>query len=174
MTDVEIINRELDKLYGHDLLGRPTFRLTFSEKEHEKRLGEHVTMYGHVFVRSWVGVRDAPKYAYLEPQWILEKLVFMPVKELVESNNGHYECIYGFRGLKPHLWVCQVIIRQLLFGSKFSKDDWEKMDKAEKDRYKSFVLDHLDNQASVENIMSKLGETVFPAVKQKEGTEISR
>lgn len=167
-TDIEILNKQLDKVYGHDLLKRPYFRVVLSSQETEKRIGHFEDYYGHIFLREYHGVRTAPKYTYLEPQYVLEKLVYMPVKELVESDNGHYECVWAFRDKKPVYEKCQQLIRQLLFGTKRVKSDYEALDRAQSNRYKQNIVSRLEEKRPILSALREYGEVSFPPLKRFE------
>jgi hypothetical protein len=120
--DIDRINKWLDETYGHDLLGRPNWRIIFSTGEMEKRKGMFAEFYGHIFVREYYGVKEQPKYLYhpyWREKWILERLDFTPNPELALDVAGHYEPIYVFYDengnyLKPTMKAVQWYMTKLL------------------------------------------------------------
>ena len=74
--DIHLINRRLKELYGQDFLRQPIFRVVWSDDELEKRFGEFEDYLEgtNIFLRRFVGVREAKKYNFMKPQYILEKL----------------------------------------------------------------------------------------------------
>lgn len=100
-TDIDILNKHLDRRYGRDLLGRPWFRVVWSSSQTEKRVGTFSDWYGSVFVREYVGMAEVPKYPSPDyrDRWILEKLMFIENKELwADTIKGVYEPVWVFRG----------------------------------------------------------------------------
>ena len=95
-------NKVLKDRFGHDLLGRPHFRVVWSDDQIERRMGTFHEFYGDIFVRSRFGVDDVPKYQkYAEHSWVLERLTWIPRnlnKELVPltDDGATYEPVYVY------------------------------------------------------------------------------
>jgi hypothetical protein len=103
MTEVEYINNWLEREYGKDILGRPNWRVVFSDSQTEKRKGLISEYYGPIFIRETYGLQELKKYE-ANPQWrgrwVLEKLTFdLGNPELCLDVAGHYEPIWFFRGI---------------------------------------------------------------------------
>lgn len=115
MSNIQEINKRLLK-YGTNLLGKPHFRLVFSDDIFEKRFGLFGDYYGSILVREVKEVREVRKYNYISHRWILEmwkKDFERPTKELVAPDG--YECIYVFEDKDgkelPVVWhVIEMII----------------------------------------------------------------
>lgn len=181
MLEVELINRDLKRIYGTDLTGlRPKYRLVWSSDQMEKRFGHYEDWYGGygcIFIREFVGVREAKKYTHLKDQWVLEKLVFDPNPELIGSRNGHYEPLWAFpQGLPPILKACRYVIhrdlnrnRNKLVIMNEAWDQWEK----DKEEDKQLILDYWEEDMSYLQRMLSIDEGVsYGGVKPMEGTVI--
>jgi len=116
MESYKIINRELEKLYGKDIAGRPIYKIVQNLNLVEKRKGLHGNYYGDILLNEEYGVREVPKYSYIaEGLWILERLFYTTNSESAEKFT--YEPIWVFRDPKtngyqmPVLSAVQFIIR---------------------------------------------------------------
>ncbi len=103
--DIKIINKAIEKFARID--GKPLYRLVWSDDQYEHRRGvfNDFTESG-LFIRSYVGVREARKYTNIFERWVLEMLL-----------PPDYECLFVFEGaigqfLHPTLKVCEFIIQQ--------------------------------------------------------------
>lgn len=145
--DIKRINEWLDQEYGHDLLGRPAYRIIWSTGEMEKRKGIFRDFYGPIFLREYFGVKELPKYQF-HPQWkdrwVLEKMDYTRNPELVLANDvaGHYEPLYVFydqKGeyLRPNMKAVQFFMRNLLMRKpwKTDKEKWNDLNAQEKAEY---------------------------------------
>lgn len=131
-------NKLLKEFFGYDLRGRPNFRLVWTPNQYEKRFGSFTDFYGSIIIREVEEVREVPKYPYLPPCWILEKLVFSPHPHLVESGNGHYELFWAFltkdrKPVTPTFTSIIFLIRMVLWGPRKTKSYYEDQQSA-KDR----------------------------------------
>lgn len=98
--------------------GRPLFRLVWSDKATEKRLGTYNDFKGSLFIRQVREVREVPKYNYIRERWIIEK--WAPPEEVInmelpESSQGSYELIWVFSDkegnyLKPTMKAVQFLV----------------------------------------------------------------
>lgn len=98
------INQRLKDRYGQDILGQPVYRVVWSASQVEKRRGEFEDYVPNtnILIRRVHEVREVKKYAYLDPQWILEKLMVNPEHSEVVDNDTltprstTYEPIWSF------------------------------------------------------------------------------
>jgi len=103
---METITKYLNR-QGKTLDGRPLWRLSWSETQLEKRRGtfNEFTESG-IFIRTFVGVKETPKYPYIQNRWILERYVSPEqgyTAELPESRSGTYEPFYVFEDSKRNM-----------------------------------------------------------------------
>lgn len=176
MTDIEILNEQLDRLYGHDLKGRPQFRVIHTTQVTERRRGIFPFYAGEILTGEAEDEREVEKYTYLDPSWVLERLSLNRTEDVLSEDDFIYEPIWNFTGKafkddptkKPDLWACKFIIRQALFGAKMTKADAIAADDLEKQRYKKFIMENLEERRPDERVQSELGERVYPAVKRFE------
>jgi hypothetical protein len=118
MTEVEFINRWL-RDQEKKLNGEPTYRLVWSDKETEVRLGtfNDFTPSG-LFIRTVTEAREVLKYPFIKERWILEKYIppeMAANAEIPSTMFGSYEPLYVFENaageyLKPTLKVVEFII----------------------------------------------------------------
>lgn len=112
---METIHKYLKK-QGLTPFGAPIFKLVWSEDEREMRRGTFNEFYGEIFLRTFVGVKNVPKYNYIKDRWILEKWQPSAVLELPESERrGTYEPFYVFEDtnhnyLEPNLKAIEFLI----------------------------------------------------------------
>lgn len=117
------LNKRLAELYGKDLLNRGNFRISWANNQFEKRIGEYSDWYGPIFLRSYTGMREVPKYPFNKDQWILEKLCWIPQPEVPSTaSGGYYEILYAFpieTEDKPLSWnAINFVIHCILYGPK--------------------------------------------------------
>ncbi len=188
-TEIDIINKWLDRTYGHDLLGRPTWRVVFSSGQTEKRKGEIAEFYGPIFIRSWYGIHEVQKYASPDwkDRWILERLTFdIENPELCLDRPGSYEPIWTFRGpsgvyQKPNLKSVKFLLemweKQMVDArhQPLNESDWNKMDKKEfQDEVDYFYGALQDTYGDDVASALRYGEAVAPGVIYKpDGTVAS-
>ena len=112
------INKYL-KQFGLTENGKPRYRLVWSDDQLEHRRGEFNEFYGHVLLRTTIGVREVPKYPFVQHRWVLECWVPPHASfnsELPNACNGTYEPLYVFEdseGLKLPLCLSAV---ELIMG----------------------------------------------------------
>ena len=75
MESIEILNQRLNDYFGHDDLGRPIWRLVWSDTQFEKRLTNY-TLEGLELITPIV--MELPKYSYIKERYVLERLVIVP------------------------------------------------------------------------------------------------
>jgi hypothetical protein len=125
---VKDINKRL-VIFGNNLDKKPIFRVVFSNDQYEHRRGEFEEYSGDIYLRTYIGVKKAKKYGWIQSKWILEKwaggeLSYHP--DLVTSENGIYVCVYVFEdgkgnALPPLFKVCDIVINRLLRPREYSK-----------------------------------------------------
>lgn len=96
-SDIELINKRLENIYGKDDLGDPKFRIVFSDDLFEKR---------EVNVVGDLGIHLARKYSYIKSKWVFE------VKAFNEQDN--YECFFVFSDKKGKALPVQWKVVELL------------------------------------------------------------
>lgn len=96
--DLQTINDKLELYYGREIDGRPRYRTVWSTGITERRYGEFNEFYGSIFLRTTVGLKDVLKYPYDQDRWIVEKLFYIPNKEIVAEKPGSYEPFYMLKG----------------------------------------------------------------------------
>ena len=126
VESIDTINNRLKDRMGMFNDGRPKFRLVNANTQTETRFGEWNDFYGHIFLRSWKGVREVPKYPQFKDKWILEQLVPNPHHD-VYGVLMTYEPFYVFQDkdgnpLAPEWNVIQFILHALLNG--VQQEDW--------------------------------------------------
>lgn len=110
------INDWLFQSQGVTPAGGPKFKLVWSDNETELRKGEFNEFYGSIFLRSFSGIKEVPKYSYIQERWILEMWIPYANKELPESENkGTYEPFWVFSDkkgnyLRPTMKAVQFLV----------------------------------------------------------------
>lgn len=116
--DVKDINKRLLDLYGKDLYGNPRFRIVWSDSQTEKRSGTFNVWYGKIFVRKEVGIREVPKYTYINSKWVLEQISPNPYEDVDAKLS--YEPLWVFQDKKGNplqpVWSAVEIILYSLFN----------------------------------------------------------
>ena len=154
MNNINKMNKTLKESYGSTLAGNQIFRIVWSTKELEKRIGEFNEFYGPIFLRTLRGMREVPKYPFVKDRWVLER--FLPPElaytpEIPSSAHGTYEPVYVFETesgefLPLNFEVALTIIGMLLAPkltpqarmSQLKEED-EKKDKEELKYYQDYL-----------------------------------
>ena len=160
--EVTYINKQLKDRYGCDNSGRVKYRLVFSDDMLEKRFGHFEDWYGKsIFIREYIGVRETKKYNHLFHQYILEKLIYSPSKEIIGSENGHYECLYAFpKGLPPIIKACVYVIHRDHNKRRVHRGVFDDEAAADKEADKKLILDYWGEESSYLQRMLNIGEAV--------------
>ena len=121
MSEVANINKKLRRNYGSDYQGRPNFRVVFSADQYEKRHGTFEDFYGHIFLRSYVGIRTVPKYQEDPPVFVLERLEWNQTAGEIVDTPVTYEPLHVFKDKDgnplPPLWrFVEIFMNCLLMG----------------------------------------------------------
>lgn len=132
LEEFERINIRLKELYGSQLDGRQNFRVSWSNNEREWRRGtfRDFTPSG-IYLGERTETRNVLKYPGCKDCFVVEKLVFSPMTELVTSDKGHYELVWALMDMKtrkplPLSWnPVNFLIHLLLYGGKRTASDFE-------------------------------------------------
>lgn len=118
-TDVDIINKQLKEHYGTDLVnGLPIWRVVWAAEQYEKRIDtfDDRDENGQL-IRQVTEMRECPKYQWIKDLHILERLVVVPLSNVVElaGTKISYELLFMFwdkngNYLPPNFNVCQFVI----------------------------------------------------------------
>lgn len=92
--DAESINDRLELYYGRELDGRPRYRVVWSTTQLEKRVGEFNEFYGSIYLRTFTGMKEVPKYPFDKDRWVVEKLFYIKNPEIIAEKPGSYEPFY--------------------------------------------------------------------------------
>lgn len=116
METIPVINKRLLDIYGKFETGDANWRVVWSKDQFEKRKGtfDKISENG-VYMGQETGIVEAPKYNYLQPQWILERLTPVPPNFVLDIKIS-YECMWAFgfdhfgNPLPPKWEACEVVI----------------------------------------------------------------
>lgn len=167
-VDTNKINQTLAERYGCELDGKPRFRIAWSESLFESRRGEFNVYYGHIYLRTEIGVRKVRKYNYIHERWILERLSCgNRNNELVEPDN--YEPVYVFesgdgRYLPPIIEACDFVIKALInpVSPQELKDYYEKLDLKEQEKEIEYFKDTMGNGYIADRLHDNDGIIINP------------
>jgi hypothetical protein len=174
--EVERINKKLGELYGKNLSGKHNFRVIWSDDQLEFRDGTFNDYYGSVFVRTFKGIRQVPKYSYIKERWILEILVPPVMHHGLVDHNG-YEPLYVFESAKreylvPKLEVCKIILHLVMnpeMNALQRKELFETMDKRSFSKDVEYFKDVLEDASPYMGGLLKAGEAaVVQGLKKEE------
>ena len=91
MTEKDEINDRLELYYGTEIDGRARYRVSWTTLMTEMRRGEFNEFYGSIYLRTTIGTQIVLKYPYDQDRWVIEKLFYIPNKEIVSEKPGSYE-----------------------------------------------------------------------------------
>jgi hypothetical protein len=98
MNDVDVINQRLEDYYGREIDGRAHYRVVWSTSQIETRIGEFNEFYGSIYLRTFKGVKQLPKYPFDKDRWVVEKLMYIRNDEILADKPGSYEPFYVCKG----------------------------------------------------------------------------
>jgi hypothetical protein len=138
---IETLNRRLTERLGTFLDGSPKYRLVWSDDQYEKRFGEFEEFCGTIYLRTFVGVREVPKYPYAKSCWILEKCIPIPEahkNELFTGSLYSWEPFYAFvdpqgNPLAPN-WRMIEVLCAAIEGGPVKRTDGDFVQEENKDR----------------------------------------
>jgi len=114
--DAQNFNNKLRERYGiHVETLLPHFRIVFSDEQYEKQYGTHrIFSEGGIFLRGETGVRNAPKYGWLDGQWVIERLHPNNFQDVFEGAFT-YEPLYAFKkGLPLNYDIMELVVKAAL------------------------------------------------------------
>jgi hypothetical protein len=152
--ELETINERLELYYGHEIDGRPRYRVVWSTGQLEKRAGTFNEFYGQIFLREFIGIKEVPKYPYDPDRWIIEKLFYLPNTEIIAEKPGSYEPIYvlkaGDGSYLPLNWkVIDMVVNfaeKKPVGLKLTDSDWDDQEQAQIEAETSYFEDKLEDE----------------------------
>ena len=173
--EVERINKEIKLLYGSNLSGNSHFRIVWSDDQLEYRKGVFNDFYGSIFIRTFEGVKQVPKYNYINSRWILEVFV-PPILNTALPNQDGYEPLYVFESAKgeylpPKLQVCKIIIDHVMnpqMNSLQRKELFETVDKKSFDKDVEYFKDEIEDGSSYMAGLLRAGEAIVVPENKKE------
>lgn len=147
---------------------QPMFRLVWSEFQKENRLGEFNEYCGPIFIRTFTGVKEVPKYNYIKDRWILEQWYPPAIsynKELPESRYGSYEPIYVFEDKDGNRLPLNQTVVEMIIYAKYKDDQTPtdrrmrmKLEQEIKDKkLQSYCEDMIDTSDIISNLHFKEG-----------------
>ncbi len=100
MEVLDTINKRLGDIYGRFESNEQNYRVVWTKDQLEKRFGtfDKISENG-LFLGTETCWKEVPKYNYIPPQWVLEKLVPVPAGSDIDVKVS-YEPLWGF-GLDP-------------------------------------------------------------------------
>jgi len=151
MNDVDVINQRLEDFYGREIDGRPRYRVVWSTSQIETRIGEFNEFYGPIYLRTFKGVKQLPKYPFDKDRWVVEKLMYVKNEEILSEMPGSYEPFYIAKdsegGFLPLNW--KVVDYVVAFaeakpvGIKLTDKDWKAEEQREIEAEAAYFEDEL-------------------------------
>lgn len=149
------INRWLILSYGYNEEGKKAnFRLVWGPSQRENRWGTFEEWQGHIFLRTFTGVKDAPKYQSYGECFILEKLVPNYQPEVLVGVKTSYEPIWTFDSkdkdgniLHPWLEAIQYFMMIAVEGPQMAATRYVKAMGDSYDEESKGFSDELENEA---------------------------
>lgn len=164
--EVRAINMALKEMHGVEVAGdRQKYRISWSTLNSEIRFGTYSVFYmGHIFLRDETGYIRVAKYPRHPDKWVLEQLIYYPVKELPETVSGHYELVYAFEDknknyLEPLHEVAEVVIWSLNNPQGNIVERLEREDKRKFEREVAYFENYLEDTT---------GSWIVTALRDKE------
>lgn len=152
--DVESINEKLLLYYGREIDGRQRYRVVWSTTQLETRVGEFNEFYGSIFLRTFTGIKEVPKYPYDKDRWIVERLFYVKNHEIIAEKPGSYEPIYVLKGpsgeFLPLNWkVVDLVVSyadKKPVGIKLTESDFIAMEEEERNSDTRYFEEVLEDQ----------------------------
>ena len=172
------LNRRIAKRFGRDLLGRAHFRVVWGAGETEKRFGAKNVFYGQIFLRSYFGVGEVPKYHYAPERWVLERLTWVPRdmdREVVPLTDdcSNYEPMYFYEnvGRPPSEEAVVFTIHCFRNPERYSASDFEAQETAEGEKEEQDIFESLGEDQSIMGQRLESGDAVsYAGLNAKKGT----
>jgi hypothetical protein len=165
LENINWINKKLSESYGKDDLGRPNFRVTWTEGQLEKRKCRPRIYIGDRFISqsSQTEVYEMPKYPTIKNRYVLERLIHHCNEELVE--NPSYEPIHVFQDKNgnplPPVWdMVDYGCHYIMTGQKKSKQSYEEEEAKRMQEEKDQLRAELHDDRPYLPTMIEMGEAV--------------
>jgi len=151
--DCFVINDRLRENFGlHGDFALPRFRVVHSDDQLEKRYGTFSAYAGDIFLREETGIREIPKYPWLDNQWVLERL-FPNIHQDVYEGNCTYEPLWAYPTGLPLNWdMIEAGVKKALDILPVDTVEIPKTEKEatyrveeEKEKERKSILNQLDN-----------------------------
>jgi hypothetical protein len=154
MDSLEVVNERLALYYGTELDGRARYRVVWSTTEIERRHGEFNEFYGHIFLRTSIGIQDVKKYPFDQDRWIVEKLFFIRNPEIITEKPGCYEPLYHlkdrFGGYLPLSWKAVDLAVKFAedrpVGIQLTDKDWNAQEQTAIEEETEYFMNTLDDE----------------------------
>lgn len=164
-TNLRILNDRLTEAYGKDDLGRPNFRVSWSDDQLEKRKCRPRIFLGDVFISqaSQEEVFEVKKYPFIRARHVLERLMHHCNPELVE--NPSYEPIHVYQDKNgnplPPVWdMVDYACNYIMTGQVKSKQSYEEEAAKELQSEKDNLRARLHDERPYIPTMIEMGEAV--------------
>ena len=170
---IQDMNEKLAKLFGSQE-GHPNFRISWTTDQREKRFGQFEEFLENtdIYLRSFEGLREVPKYPFKPDRWVLEKFTDATKnKEL--AGNYSYEPFWIFEKQDKYqepAWKAIVfLVYQYLFATKekLTQKDIDRRDKEEFDKEVDFLYDYFENESPYLASQFSHGTAVFISGDEK-------
>lgn len=180
-SDITKLNKQLEKEYGLGFSenglqmgagNRPLWRIVWSLEQTERRLGTYRDFIPgtNILLREVTEIREVPKYPWVKPRWLLEKLMYAPCPDLPETlDKPHYELIYVYQNLADEfvmpVWeLTKFLIDNINLGAEeaarrnpyMNPEKWEALMHEEDRKKEEKIYDELLQESSP--IASALGD----------------
>lgn len=149
MTEKDVINERLEAYYGTEIDGRARYRVEWTTFMTEMRKGEFNEFYGSIYLRTTIGTQLVLKYPYDQDRWVIEKLFYVPNKEIVSEKPGSYEPLLILKDKNgqylPLNWKVVQKVVDHIEGPKvmLTDKDWKSEEDEERKREIAYFEDEL-------------------------------
>lgn len=169
------INDRLIENYGRRIgTNKAKFRVVHSDDQIEKRFGEfdiYADADEEIWLRKEMGIREVPKYGWLDNQWVVEKLLPNDRPEVFEGD-FIYEPLLAFPSGLPLNWdAVEIVVKKILevlpietVGLPKTLEEAEYQKKLSDAKEKARILNMLDNTTTMSALHDK-SAVVVPEVK---------
>ena len=170
---IQDINEKLVKRFGSQE-GNPNFRLSWTTDQTEKRFGEFEEFLEgtDIFLRSFKGLREVPKYPFKPDRWVLEKFTDA-TKNSELANSYSYEPFWIFEKDETYqepIWkAVEFLVHKFLFATKekVTAKDIAKREQEDMDKEVDFYYDYFENESPYLASQFSHGTAVFISGDEK-------
>jgi hypothetical protein len=158
----ETINQLLMSHFGRDTVtGQPMWRVSWSEDQFEKRLGEYEDFTdAGIYIRTVKEVREVPKYRqWIVRKYVLEQLVGIPAQNMAELPTARmsYEPMFPFEDRNGDYLPPSFEAAKFVIDSVYAATGKESMSS----KYVDNDADGADGQEAKKERVDKLVEELF-------------